>query len=64
MFTLLQITSLSVIECSHPNPMHDFYKKLYLSVQALDTLKNVGEISDYVRITLDKLAGTTADLVR
>ena len=44
--------------------MHDFYKKLYLSVQALDTLKNVGEISDYVRITLDKLAGTTADLVR
>ena len=58
------ITSLPVVKGSHPNPIHDFYEKLSLSVQALDTMKKVGEINGYVRITLDKLPGIRADLVR
>ena len=58
------ITSLPVIQTSHLNRIHDFYEKLVISAQALDTMNRLKEIIGYVRLTLDKLPGIRADLVR
>ena len=58
------ITSLPVIQNSHPNRVHDFYEKLMISVQTLDTMNKLKEINEYVRLTLDKLPSIRADLVR
>ena len=58
------ITSLPVIRNSHPNRIHDFYEKLVINVQALDTMNKLKKINGYVRLTLDKLPGIPADLVR
>ena len=55
---------LPVIQNSHPNQIHDFYEKLAIRVEAPDTMKNLKEINEYVRLTLDKLSGIRADLVR
>ena len=33
-------------------------------MQALDTLRKIEEMKGYVRVTLDKLQGVEADLVR
>ena len=33
-------------------------------MQILDTMRKIKEINDYVRVTLDKLQGIRADLVR
>ena len=33
------------------------FEKLYVSVQALDTMTKLVEIHEYVKITLDKLLG-------
>jgi hypothetical protein len=55
------IMSLPHIRCTNPNKIHDFYAKLSSSVQALEKLKTV---SGYTRLTLDKLEGIRADLVR
>ena len=58
------ITSLPVIQNSHANRVHDFYEKLMISVQTLDTMNKLKEINEYVRLTLDKLPSIRADLVR
>ena len=58
------ITSLPVIQNSHPNRIHHFSEQLVISVQALDTIKKLKEIDGYVRLTLDKLPGTRAYLVK
>ena len=59
-----RITSLPVIQNSNPNRIHGFYKKLVISVQTLDTMNKLKEINVHVRLTLDKLPGMRADLVR
>lgn len=58
------ITSLSIIESSHPSPIHDIYEKLSVSVHALDTMKKVWEINGYLRIITGNLPGIRADIVR
>ena len=54
---------MPVIQNSHPNRIHDFYEKLMVSVQALDTMNKPKEINEYVRLTLDTLPGIRPDLV-
>ena len=58
------ITSLPVISNCSPNRIQEFYEKLTISVQALETIKKLKDIKVYVRLTLDKLPGIRADLVR
>ena len=58
------ITSLPIITGTHPNRVHEFYEKLIVSTQALDTMNKLKDINGYVKITLDKLPGIRADLVR
>ena len=58
------ITSMPVAQILHPNRIHDFYEKLVISVQALDTMNKLKKINGYVKLTLDKLPGIRADLVR
>ena len=58
------ITSLPVISNCNPNRIQEFYEKLTISVQALETMKKLKDIKGYVRLTLDKLPGIRADLVR
>ena len=48
---------------SNPNAIHDFHDKLSFSVQAVDTIKKVGKMNGYVRITLEKLSEYMADIV-
>ena len=42
----------------------DFSEKLLCSVQALDTMRKIKEMNEYVRVTLEKLQRIRADLVR
>ena len=58
------ITSLVVASGAHPYCIHHFLKKLYVSVQALDTIKKLKEINGYVKIALDKLLVTRSNLVK
>ena len=58
------ITSIPVIQNPHPNRIHNFYGKLVIIVQALDTMNKLKEINRYARFTLNKLPGISADLVR
>ena len=58
------INSLLVIRNSHVNRIHDFYEKLVIDVQAHDTTNKLKERNWYVRLTLDKLPGMRADLLR
>ena len=58
------IIALPVIKGTNPHKIHDFYNKLLPSVQALESLGKLKEISGYTRLTLDKLEGIRADLVR
>ena len=58
------ITSLPIITGTHPNRVHEFYEKLIVSTQALDTMNKLKGINGYVKITLDKLPGIRADMVR
>ena len=58
------IMSLPHISNSNPYKIHEFSEKLLSSVQALETMGKRKEINGYVRITLDKLQGIRADLVR
>ena len=44
--------------------IHEFPEKLLGSVQDLETVGKLIEINRYVRLTLDKLQGIKADLVR
>ena len=56
------ITSLPVITNSNQNQKHEFYEKLVISVQALETMDKLKEFIGYVRLTLDRLPGIRADL--
>ena len=58
------ITSLPVISNCNPNRIPEFYKKLTISVQALQTMKKLKDIEGFVRLTLDKLPGIRVDLIR
>ena len=58
------IISLPTIHGTNPGKIHEFYEKLVTNVQALDTMGKLREMNDYVRMTLDKLIGIRADLVR
>ena len=49
---------------SQPHKIHAFYETLLTSVQSLETLGKLTEVSGYVRMTLDKLDGIRSDLVR
>ena len=44
--------------------IQEFYGKLLISVQALESMGKLGEIKFLTRGTLDKLEGIRADLVR
>ena len=58
------IMSLPHFNNSNPYKIHEFSKELLSSVQALETRGKLKEINGYVRLTLDKLQGIRADLVR
>ena len=58
------ITSLPVISNCNPNGIQEFYEKLPISVQALKTKKKLKDLKGYLRLTLDKLNGIRANLVR
>ena len=58
------ITSLPIISNCNPNRINKFYKKLTISIQALETMKKLKDIKGFVRLTLDKLPGIRAALVR
>ena len=58
------ITSLSVISNCNPNRIQEFYEKLTISVQALETIKTVKYIKGYIRLTMDQLLGIRAELVK
>ena len=58
------IMSLPHINNANPQKIHDFSGKLLCSVQALDPMGKIKEMIGYVRVTLDKLQGIRADLVR
>ena len=55
--------SLPHINNSNPYKIHEFSEKLLSSVQALETMGKLKEING-VRLTLYKLQGIRADLVR
>ena len=58
------IMSLPHIRGTNPSKIHEFYGKLASSVQALEALGKLKTVSGYARLTLDKLEGIRADLVR
>ena len=58
------IMSLPHVNNVNPYKIHKFSEKLFSSVQALETMGKLKEINDYVRLTLYKLQGIRADLVR
>ena len=58
------IIGLSMVHDAHPAKIHDFCEKLTSHIQVLETMGKVKEIRGFVRVTLDKLPGIRADLVR
>ena len=58
------ITCLPTTINSNPNRKHKYFEKLVISAQALETMNKLKEPIDYVRLTLDKLLGIRADVVR
>ena len=57
---------LPVITGTNPPTINDFYKKLVTgtNVQTLVSMGKEKDIKGYLRLTLDKLLGIRADLVR
>ena len=49
------ITSLPDISNCNPNRIQEFYEKLNISVQALETMKKLKDIKGYVKSTLDRI---------
>ena len=49
---------------SNPVYIHNFYQKLIISIQSLDTMGKLRGINGYIRTTVDKLPGIWVDLVR
>ena len=58
------IMNLPHIKGANPHKIHEFYAKLLPSVQALESMNKLREISGYCRATLDKLEGIRANLTR
>ena len=56
--------NLPHIKGANPHKIDEFYAKLLPSVQALESMNKLREISGYCRATLDKLEGIRADLTR
>ncbi|XP_028394878.1 uncharacterized protein LOC114519022 [Dendronephthya gigantea] len=59
-----EILSLPVIHGISRPKIHNFYDELLGHVQALETLGKLEEVVGNVRMTLDKLVGVRADLIR
>ena len=58
------IMGLSVITETNPTRINEFYEKLVTNIQTLESMGKEKDIRGYVRLTLDKLPGIRADLVR
>ena len=58
------IMGLPVITGTNPVRICDFYEKQVTNIQTLESMRKEKEIRGYVRLTLDKLPGIGADLVR
>ena len=58
------IFNLPTIQGARPAKVHAFYESLLTSVQSLETVGKLKEVSGYVRMTVDKLEGIRSDLVR
>ena len=56
--------SLPIITQNNVIKIIDFYEKLDIHSQALDTTGKLKEINEYVKMTLEKLPAIHADLVR
>ena len=55
---------LSVITKTNPTRINEFYEKLVTNIQTLESMGRKKDIRGNVRLTLDKLPGIRADLVR
>ena len=55
---------LSVITETNPTRINEFYEKLVTNIQTLESMGRKKDIRGNVRLTLDKLPGIRADLVR
>ena len=58
------IMGLPVITGTNPTRINEFYEKLVTNIQTLESMGKEKDIRGYVRLTLDKLPGIRADLVR
>ena len=58
------IMALPVITGTNPTRINEFYEKLVTNIQTLESMGKEKDIRGYVRLTLDKLPGIRADLVR
>ena len=58
------IMGLPTINHHNVSKIHEFYEKLLINVQSLETMGKLKQIDGYVQITLDKLPTIRADLVR
>ena len=56
--------SLPTIHGTQPKKIHEFYDRLVTNIESLKTMGKIRKINGYVRLTLDKLPGIRADLVR
>ena len=56
--------ALPVITGTNPTRINEFYEKLVTNIQTLESMGKEKDIRGYVRLTLDKLPGIRADLVR
>ena len=55
---------LSVITETNPTRINEFYEKLVTNIQTSESMGRKKDIRGNVRLTLDKLPGIRADLVR
>ena len=58
------IMGLPVITRTNPTRINEIYEKLVTSIQTLESIGKKKDIGRYVRLTLAKLAGIRADLLR
>ena len=49
---------------TNPTRINEFYEKMVTNIQTLESMGKEKDIRGYVRLTLDKLPGIRADLVR
>ena len=58
------IITLPIVHDSNPIRIYEFYKKLLMHVQSLETIRKLKTIEGYLRNTLDKLPEIRSALVR